>query len=207
MKKFGKTMLTVMCLAVAAAVSSSIPARASSPSRFTANGVGGIVSIVDMSNPDDSVSAFVNLSRISNTSYTLFYAINDTAGTVNDFGFGSIPASSVNVSGGSINTGKTVVTLNVNTCDFAEFTANSQGPCGTLDITWTELPASVAGSFAEHSNSATTFPNGEKMQQIGDVLGFSALVTGTALNFSNTGGPAYGQLTQEKNVIKTFNAP
>jgi hypothetical protein len=205
MKQFSRTMLTVMGVAVAAAGLSAIPAQASGPTRsISANGLGGSVNFVDMSNPADPVTASVNLSQTSNNSYLLYYSIADQAGTFTDFSIGSIPASSVNVSGGSVNTGKVVATLNVNTCDFAEFIANGQGPCGTLDITWTELPASVTGSFAERSNIVDTFPNGEKMVQVGDVLGFTALVSGTALNFSNTGGPAYGSLAQQKNVTKTF---
>ena len=209
MKQFGRTILTIMGLVVAAAVLSSIPARASGPSKHvTANGLGGFVQIFDSSNPDDPVFAFVSLSGTANsTGYTLFYSINDSAGTVNDFGFGSIPASSVNVSGGSIHNGKTVITLNVNTCDVAEFIANNPGPCGPFDITWTELPASLAGSFAERANIVTTFPNGEKMIQNGPLVGFSAQVTGTAFGYSNTGGPAFGSLTQATNVIITFNAP
>ena len=154
---------------------------------------------------------FVNFNQTSNTTYFLNYSIFDTAQpqTVNDSGFGSIPASSVNVSGGSLHSGKEVVTLNVNTCDAAEFIAifPTQGPCGTLNITWTELPASVAGSFAERADIHTTFPNGEKMIQNGESVTFSALVTGTAFGYSNTGGPASGELTQATNVSITLTAP
>jgi hypothetical protein len=125
---------------------------------------------------------------------------------VNDSSFGSIPASSVNVSGGTVENGKTVITLNVNTCDFPEFIANGQGPCGTFDLTWTELPASFGWS-SSREDIVIVFPNGEKTTATGDVVGFSALVTGTALSYSNTGGPAFGALTKERNVTKTFTAP
>ena len=80
----------------------------------------------------------VQVSRVSNTTYFLNYFINDAAGMINDSSFGSIPASSVNVSGGTLASGKTVLTVNVNTCDFPEFLANGQGPCGTFNLTWTE---------------------------------------------------------------------
>ena len=106
-----------------------------------------------------------------------------------------------------VKSGKTVITLNVNTCDFPEFIANGQGPCGTFDLTWTELPASVAGWSSSRENIVIVFPNGEKQAITGDVVGYTATVTGTALSYSNTGGPAFGALTKERNVTKTFNAP
>lgn len=210
MKQFERTMLTVVGLAVAAAVLlSSIPARAAGPSRsVTANGLGTSVTIFDsLSIPNDSVMANAQISRVSNTTYFLNYFINDTAGIVNDSSFGSIPASSVNVSGGTVESGKTVITLNVNTCDFPEFMANGQGPCGAFDLTWTELPASVAGWSSSRENVVIVFANGEKVTATGDVVGFSALVTGTALSYSNTGSSAFGALTKERNVTKTFTTP
>ncbi len=198
----------VAVLAVAAAVLSSIPAWASGPSKFVSNGLGTNAQIVDnLSIPGDTVTAFVNFNQTSNTTYFLNYFIFDANGTINDFSSGSIPASRVNVSGGSLNAGKVVVTLNVNTCDFPELIANGQGPCGTIDLTWTELPASVAGSFAERSNIVTTFPNGEKMIQNGQLVGFSALVTGTALGYGNTGGPGSGFLQQGTNLSITITGP
>jgi hypothetical protein len=47
MKQFGRTMLTVMSLAVAVAVLSSIPARASGPRNFVSNGLTTFANIVD----------------------------------------------------------------------------------------------------------------------------------------------------------------
>jgi hypothetical protein len=187
-------MLTVMGLAVAAGVLSSIPAQASGRHSFVSNGVQTFVNgFVDSSSiPGDSVTlSYLTIYQTSNKNFTLSYGINDTAGTINDSGFGSIPASSVNVSGGSLNSDKEVVTLNLNTCDPAEFIAifPTQGSCGPINITWTEQPASLVGSFAERSNIVQTLPNGEKTVQIGNVVGQSALVTGTAFGYSNTGGP------------------
>jgi hypothetical protein len=81
MKQFSRTMLTVMGVAVAAAGLSAIPAQASGPTRsISANGLGGSVNFVDMSNPADPVTASVNLSQTSNNSYLLYYSIADQAG-------------------------------------------------------------------------------------------------------------------------------
>ena len=143
-----------------------------------------------------------NIYQTSNKDYTLSYSISDTAGSVNDSGFGSIPASSVNVSGGSLNSGKEVVTLNVKTCDPAEFPAifPTQGTCGPISITWAEQPATLVATFAERSNIVLAFPNGVKTVQIGNVVGRSAMVTATAFGYSNTGGPGFGYLRNNINV-------
>jgi hypothetical protein len=72
----------------------------------------------DTSNSADPVFAFVAVVT-GNDGQELFYNISDQNGTFFYSGFGSIPASSVNVSGGSLNACKVTVTLNVNTCAVA----------------------------------------------------------------------------------------
>ena len=74
----------------------------------------------------------------------LFYAVIDFGGGFSAKGSGSIPASSVNVSGGSVNAGNVKVTPNVNTCDVTGFTTN----LGPFDVTFVEVPASIGGSTA-----------------------------------------------------------
>ncbi len=180
------------------------PAQAAGTSvSFRANALGTGAFFVDLSNPADPV--FVGASRTANTGYMLVYGIADVVGTVNDSGFGSTPASSVNVSGGSINPGKVVFTLNVNTCDVAGFTTSS-GPCGAFDITWTEEPATVAGSVAIRQNIIQTLPDGGKEVSNGATVSHGALWTGTALNYSPP-GPAFGFLTQGTSVFVTVSAP
>jgi hypothetical protein len=109
MKQFCRTMLTVMGLAVAAALLSSIPAQAAGSSviNHTFNaGVGWFT----------PAGEFVNINVVrTNSGYMLVYNVCDFGGGFS--GSGSIPVSSVNVSGGSVITGNVTVTLNVNTCD------------------------------------------------------------------------------------------
>src|SRR5215472_15547448 len=112
----------------------------------------------------------------------LFYAVIDFGGGFSAKGSGSIPASSVNVSGGSVNTGNVKVTLNVNTCDVTGFTTN-YGPCGTFDVTWVEMPASVGGSTVSRGNFRQTIPGVGTIVINGNTETFFALTTGTALGF------------------------
>jgi len=138
----------------------------------------------------------------------LFYAVIDFGGGFSAKGSGSIPASSVNVSGGSVNTGNVKVTLNVNTCDVTGFTTN-YGPCGTFDVTWVEMPASIGGSTATHGDMQQTMPGGKVVTngtslQVGDTAtGTVSLVTGLNYNFDNLSG----NLTQFTNVTVTIITP
>jgi len=114
------------------------------------------------------------------TGHFLSYNVFDFGGGFSAGGAGSIPASSVNVSGGSVNTGNVTVTLNVNTCDVTGFATDH---CGTFDITWVEMPASVGGSFATRGDSRETLPGGGTIVTNGQTETFFALATGTALGF------------------------
>src|SRR5215467_12070134 len=118
MKQFGRTMLTVMGFAVAAAVLSSIPAQAASPVVVAHGFVPGVAFFtqLDPNNPFSTELVEVTVEITGNTNM-LIYNVFDFGGGFSAGGAGLIPASSVNVSGGSVNTGKVTVTLNVNTCN------------------------------------------------------------------------------------------
>jgi hypothetical protein len=139
----------------------------------------------------------------TNTGYMLFYNVFDFGGGFSAGGSGSIPASTVNVSGGSVNTGNVTVTLNVNTCDVTGFTT-SYGPCGTFAVTWVEAPA--LGSTATRGDTQQTFPGGGKVETNGETTTFSALTTGTALGF-DVPTATVGVLIQQTNVTVTVTRP
>jgi len=210
MKQFGKTMLSLIGLAVGAAVLSSIPAQAASS--VTHSGVNGFVPSVgwftqlDPNNPFSTELVSVTVEKNSNTGYMLIYQIIDFGGGFSADGHGSIPDSSVNVSGGTVNSGNVTVTLNVNTCDLPGFTT-LPGPCGTFDLTWVELPVSIAGSFINRGDNRQTFIQDGKVMTVetnGQTEVFFALTTGTALGFGvPTTPPTEGLLVKETNVTKT----
>jgi len=202
MKQFGRTMLIVMGLAVAAAVWSSIPTQAGPA--VVAHALNPVAFLADTSNSADPVSLFVEVVT-GNDGQELFYNINDQNNTLNYSGFGSIPASSINVSGGSLHTGKVTVTLNVNTCAVADFMTVS-GPCGPFNFTWVDVPPSVGGSNTFHGISTVNMPGGGKVLTNGDSLSVGATATGTALiyNFDTFQG---GGLTEETNVNVTITHP
>jgi hypothetical protein len=209
MKQFGRTMLTVMGLAVAAAVLSSIPAQAAGPGVVAHAFVPGVAffTLLDPSNPFSTELVEVEVVRTAKT-YMLVYNVFDFGGGFSAAGSGSIPASSVNVSGGSVNTGNVTVTLNVKTCDVTGFTT-TVGPCGTFDLTWVEVPASIGGSFATRGDTQLTSPQGGKVVTVvtnGETEAFSALTAGTALGFELP-TPTFGGLTKETNVTVTVTGP
>jgi len=91
MKQFGRTMLTVMGLVVAAAMLSSIPAQAAGMAHAIVSGVGFF-------NPAGNELVGVTVVQTAHNNYMLFYNVFDFGGGFSAGGFGSIPASSVNVS-------------------------------------------------------------------------------------------------------------
>ena len=198
-KQFGRTLLTVMGLAVSAAVS-AIPAQATTSSVID----HALVPSVDFFNPDFSELVAVNVVS-TNAGYMLFYNVISFGGPTNWGGFGSIPASSVNVSGGSISTGKVTVTLNVNTCDLTGFTTNA-GPCGTFDVTWVEEPASVGGSDVNRGDTRQTFPGGGAIVTNGETATFFAQTTGTAVGY-DVPPATVGIIVKQTNVTVTIAAP
>jgi hypothetical protein len=205
MKQFGRTMLTGMGLAVAAAVSLSIPAQAASTSVVAHAFVPGVAffTLLDPNNPFSTELVEVEVVRTANT-YMLVYNVFDFGGGFSAAGSGSIPASSVNVSGGSVNTGNVTFTLNVNTREVTGFTT-TVGPCGTFNLTWVEVPASIAGSFATRGDTQLTSPQGGKVVTVatnGETEALGALTTGTALGFA-VPTSTFGGLTKETNVTVT----
>jgi len=134
--------------------------------------------------------------------HMLGYSIWDFGGGFSAAGSGSLPASSINVSGGSVNSGNVTVTLNVNTCNLTGFTTN-YGPCGTFVVTWVEMPASIGGSSDYRGDNRSTMPGGGTVVRNGETTVFSALTTGTALGFA-VPTPTIGSLIKETNVTKTI---
>ncbi len=110
MKQFVRSMLTVMSLAVAAAMPPSIHAQATGSSVVT-HGYNTNLGIFDFNVGE---LTFINVNRTANN-YMFAYQM---FGPFSGAGSGSIPASSVNVSGPSVNTGKVTFAVNVNTCGY-----------------------------------------------------------------------------------------
>jgi len=210
MKQFSRTVLTVMGLAVAAAVLSSVPAQASTSSVVAHAWVPGVAYFtqLDPSNPFSTELVEVSVARTANT-YVLIYNVFDFGGGFSAAGSGSIPASSVNVTGGTVNTGNVTFTMNVNTCDVTGFTT-SYGPCGNFNLTWVEVPASVAGTFASRGDTKFTSPQGNgtvlTVETNGTTEAFGALTTGTALGFA-VPASTFGGITKQTNVTVTITGP
>ena len=201
MKQFRKIMLSLIGLAVAATVLSSISAQAQAAGSSVITHAFNVGA--GWTNPDFTEAMQVQVES-TKTGYVLFYNIFDFGGGISAGGSGPIPASSVTVSGGSVNTGKMTVTLNLNPCNPGF--ANSYGPCGPINLTWVEQPASVGGSFATRGDSQQTFPGGAKVVTNGETVTFFAVTTGTALGYDAPGG-AIGELTKQTNVTKTITIP
>lgn len=199
MKQLRKTMLPVIGLAVAALLLSSIPAQAAGSKVIAHSFDSGI----GWFNSDFSELYSVTVES-TNTGYILFYNVFDFGGGISAGGSGPISASSVNVSGGSVNSAKVTVTLNVDTCAL-NFT-NSYGLCGPINVTWVELPASVGGSMANHGDSRQMFPGGGGVVTNGSTVTFFASATGTMLGYNVPQG-AIGSLTQGTNITRTITAP
>ncbi len=196
MKRFGRTMLTVIGLAVAAAMSPSIHAQATGSSVVN-HGLNANLGIFDF---NIGQLTFIQVERTANN-YVFAYSM---FGPFSGAGSGSIPASSVIVSGASVDTGKVTFALNVNTCglDPSSFTT-SQGSCGTFDITWVQIPASVGGSTITSGTTQQTTPGVGKTIINGHTETFNALLTGTALGYVLPNGP-FGQLEELTNATVTI---
>jgi len=197
MKRFGKTMLSVIGLAVTAVVLSSVPVQAQGVIAHSFDaGIGWF-------NSDFSELYTATVVR-TNSGYMLSYNIYDFGGGISAGGLGPIPASDVSVSGGLVNSAKVTVTLNVDTC--ALNLPNSFGLCGPINVTWVELPASVGGSFANHGDSRQMFPGGGGYVTNGSTVTYFASATGTMLG-SDVPQGAVGNLTQGTNITRTIIAP
>lgn len=195
MKLFGGTMLTVIGLAIAAALT-VVPASAQSGSSVVTHGYNTNMGIFDFNVGE---LTFINVNRTANNymfSYQMF-------GPFSGAGSGPIPASSVNVSGPSVNTGKVTFALNVDTCglDPASFTT-SQGSCGTFNISWVQIPASVGGSTTTSGTTHQTTPGVGTTIINGHTETFSAMLTGTALGYALPS--CCGQLEELNNATVTI---
>lgn len=197
MKQSGRTMLSVITLAIAAAVLSSVPVRAQSviAHSFDAS--------IGWFNSDSSEFYSVTVVR-TNSGYMLSYNIFDFGGGISAGGSGPISTSSVSISGSSVNSAKVLVTLNVDTC--ALNFPNSYGLCGPINLTWVELPASIGGSIANHGDSRQMFPGGGGVVTNGSTVTFFASGTGTVLGVDAPQG-TIGVLTQGTNITRTIIAP
>jgi len=198
MKQFVRTMLTVMGFAVAAAMSPSIHAQTTGSSVVN-HGYNTNLGIFDFS---IFQLTFINVNRTANNyafSYQMF-------GPFSGAGSGSIPASSVNVSGSSVNAGNVTFALNVNTCDLdpASFTT-SQGTCGAFNMSWIQIPASIAGSTTTSGTTHQTIPGGGTMIINGHTETFTAQLTGTALGYALPG--CCGALEELTNATVTHTGP
>jgi len=170
-------MLTVIGLAVAATLT-VVPAPAQSGSSVVTHGYNTNLGIFDFNVGE---LTFINVNRTANNYMFSYQMFGPFSGT----GSGPIPASSVTVSGSSVNAGNVTFTLNVNTCglDPAIFTT-SAGSCGTFDITWIQEPASVGGSTVTSGTSHVTTPGSGTTIINGHTATFTALLTGTALGYT-----------------------
>jgi hypothetical protein len=149
----------------------------------------------------DGISGQLTIVQVVRTANN--YVLNYTMfGPTSGIGSGSIPASSVNVTGSSVNAGNVTFALNVNTCDVAGFTT-SLGSCGTFDITWIEVPASVGGSTITSGNTRQTTPGVGTTIINGHTETFNAVLAGTALGVVVPNGP-FGQLEYLNNVNVTI---
>jgi hypothetical protein len=197
MKQFGKTMLTVVGLAVAAALLSSVPVQAQSVIAHSFDaGIGWF-------NSDFSELYTATVVR-TNSGYMLSYNIIDFGGGISAGGFGPIPASDVTISGGAVNSAKVTVTLTADTC--ALNFSNSYGLCGPINVTWIELPASVGGSSANHGDNRQMFPGGGGVVTNGSTVTYFASATGSVLGSVVPQG-AEGTLAQGTNITRTIVAP
>jgi hypothetical protein len=126
MRKSSLALVVVLGVCLVA-LTASAPAQAQTSVSFTAHGIGSNNFFIDESNPADPVFVSFSFAPFSAngtpaaSNYFLSYFINDSNFTFEDEGYGVIPLSTVNITG-SLESGKTVAELNVNTCDVADFT-------------------------------------------------------------------------------------
>lgn len=179
-KQFGRTVLTVMSLAIAAAMFSSIPA----PAQGTGSSVvtHGFVSNFGIFDNTGELT-FVTIESTANNNLFSYQMVGPTSGS----GSGSIPASSINVSG-MVSKGNVTLALNVNTCDLdPSFTTS--GSCGTFAITLVQIPASVGGSTTTNGTTHIFTPGLGTTIISGRTEIFTAMLSGTMLGYVLPTGP------------------
>jgi hypothetical protein len=188
MKQFGRTMMTVMGLAVAAAM--SIHAQTTTVN----HGYNASLGIFD---GNTGTITFLSVD-ITGNGYVLSY---QQFGPTSSSGSGPVPASSVNVTGSSVNAGNVTFTLNVNTCGLAGFTTT--GACGPFNLTWVQMPTDVGGSTITSGTQRTTMPGMGTTIINGHTETFNAVLGGTALSEVFPSIPFGGTLEYLTNAIVT----
>ncbi len=179
-------LLAAATLTVAMLGLSARPTLATTNSTtFTANGVGILAFLSDFSDPTDPIFGYVQLIPLggqaaAGPSYQMYYNIGDANGTFDNSGQGVIPGTAVSFSGGTIDNGNVVIKLNVNTCALSpsEFVTSS-GPCGTVEVTATEIPG-----FTYTVNGTTTITLGTSREVFsGTSKNANALASGDVVDF------------------------
>lgn len=207
MNQLGRTMRTLTGLAVAAVILSSNPAQAQSSTVVLNNALDagvGWFTLLDPTNPNSLELVNVTLARSNQDNYMLTYEVFDFGGGFSASGGGTVPSSMVVATEGSVSSGKVGLSINVNTCDPAFTTF---GTCGTVNLTWVEIPASVLGYTDIRGDTHTLLPAGGGMIVTnGEQKNYSATVTGTVLTF-NVPPSTIGGFTQETNTTKTITRP
>jgi hypothetical protein len=215
MKRFGKLLpltpsMFVLCLVTLFAT----PVGGRPPGRtiaFHTDGVSAFDNWIDLSNPADPVTGFIQFfatGTAARPAYQLFYFVSDANLTFSNSGEGPIPGSSVKFSGGSVNSGKMVVSLDVDTCQLDPtlfFTFS--GPCGIIKATWTEIPSRSSSGFTFITRGTTEIIAGPMVQHMsGTFEEANALAQGTVIGSEMT-TTAFGTsiaLTHEVTVTTQF---
>lgn len=136
---------------------------------------------------------------ITGNGYVLSY--QQFGPTSSNVGFGLVPASSVTVTGSSVNAGNVTFTLNVNTCGLAGFTTT--GACGPFNLTWVQMPTDIGGSTITSGTQHVTMPGMGTTITNGHTETFSAVLSGTALSEVFAPLPLGGTLEYLTNAIVT----
>jgi len=187
------------------ALTAASPAQAQASVSFTAHGIGSQNFGFDFSNPADPVFVFVDFTPFSakgnaaTTDYFLSYNISDFNGTFTYSGMGVIPLSTVNITG-MLDKGTAVVTLNVDTCEVADF-QTLMGHYGSFALIVTELPLAV-GSASTRGTSVSTF-GGITTATNGSSEEFTSQTAGTALGFAAVQAGQFPGLFQFNGVTIT----
>lgn len=192
MKQFGRTMMTLMALAVAAAMAPSIHAQTTTVN----HGYNANLGIFDGTT---GTITFLSVD-ITGNGYVLSY--QQFGQNIGNIGSGPVPASSVAVTGSSVNAGNVTFTLNVNTCGLAGFTI-TEGACGPFNLTWVQMPTDVGGSTITSGTQRVTMPGMGTTITNGHTETFNAVLGGTALSEVFLPSPFGGTLEYLTNAIVT----
>lgn len=181
--------LTVFAVCLSFLIGAPLVARASGTTvTYHAEGVSLDADWLDLSNPAAPFEVIVIINKLAAPGYNLNYVVQDFTGTLFYFGLGTIPDSAVTVSGGSALSGKMVDSVNVNTCALAPTVFQTVGPCGAINLTWTEIPGrNPSGGFTTIRRGSTdTYLGSLRVHSGGTVETANALLQGSLLGFPAT---------------------